>query len=91
MKTIIIKVPYKERQEPEFITKLREDIKVRKAVESRLKKGDLYDMKELEKVLFDENYYEREIRRFKQNQQIEKIRYLATPEGQTEAIENMRT
>lgn len=91
MGVIQIKMSLKERKEPAFLIKLREDIEARKAVQSRLKKGDLYDMKELEKSLFDDKYYEREIENFKRNQEIEKIRYYSTPEGQTVAIENMRT
>lgn len=91
MGTIHIKMSLKERKEPAFLIKLREGREARKAVQSRLKKGDLYDMMELEKSLFDEKYYEREIRRYRELKEIEKIRYNSSPEGQTRAIENMRT
>lgn len=54
-----------ERKESPYILKLREELKAQKHVQSRLKNGDLYDMKELEKAIFDDDYYMREIQRFR--------------------------
>ena len=65
MKTIKIKARLMERKESPYILKLREELKAQKHVQSRLKNGDLYDMKELEKAIFDDDYYMREIQRFR--------------------------
>ncbi|HDR3650353.1 TPA: hypothetical protein QCO08_002619 [Bacillus anthracis] len=85
IKKIIIKP--KKKVWPEHVVKLREMIAEEKAVRSRLKKGDLYDIKELEKVIFDEEYYMREIQRFRDKQYLEKQKYWATEEGQARIME----
>ncbi|MCC2536569.1 hypothetical protein [Bacillus paranthracis] len=85
IKKIIIKP--KKKFWPEHVVKLREMIAEEKAVRSRLKKGDLYDMKELEKVIFDEEYYMREIQRLRDEQYLEKQKYWVTEEGQARIME----
>ncbi|HDR7260263.1 TPA: hypothetical protein QCX12_003986 [Bacillus paranthracis] len=87
MEIITIKTKLMKRQETAFVTKAREQRKAQKQVRGRLKKGDLYDMKELEKTIFDEDYYMREIQRFRDEQYLEKQKYWATEEGQARIME----
>ncbi|HFJ9299706.1 hypothetical protein Q0N71_06095 [Bacillus thuringiensis] len=85
IKKITIKL--KKKVWPEYVVKLREMIAEEKAVRSRLKKGDLYDMKELQRSIFDEDYYMREIQRFQEEQYLERQRYWSTEEGQARIME----
>ncbi|TKJ07536.1 hypothetical protein FC702_05250 [Bacillus cereus] len=87
METIKIKARLMKRQEPSFVTKAREQLNVQKQVQSRLKNGDLYDMKELERSIFDEDYYMREIQRFQDAQYLERQKYWSTEEGQARIME----
>ncbi|HDR7770400.1 TPA: hypothetical protein QCY13_001637 [Bacillus paranthracis] len=82
-----ITIKPKKKNWPEYVVKLREVIAEEKVVRSRLKKGDLYDMKELEKVIFDEDYYMREIQRFRDEQYLEKQKYWSSEEGQARIME----
>lgn len=85
IKKLTIKL--KKKGWPEYVVKLREMIAEEKAVRSRLKKGDLYDMKELERSIFDEDYYMREIQRFQDEQYLKRQRYWSTEEGQARITE----
>lgn len=83
-----IQVKLMKRKEPLYVTKARELRKAENHVQGRLKNGDLYNMKELEKAIFDDDYYTREIQSFHDHQYIERLKYLATPEGQMNAQQN---
>ncbi|MDK7419263.1 hypothetical protein OWP16_04585 [Bacillus paranthracis] len=83
-----IQVKLMKRKEPPYVTKARELRKAENHVQSRLKNGDLYNMKELEKAIFDDDYLAREIQSFRDQQYTERLKYLLTPEGQMFAQQN---
>lgn len=77
-----------KRKESPYVTKLRELRNAEKHVQGRLKNGDLYDMKELAKTIFDDGYLEREIQSYHDNQYLLRLRYLSTPEGKMDIQQN---
>ncbi|RXY98557.1 hypothetical protein [Fictibacillus sp. S7] len=82
MEVTTIKYKHKKREWPDYIIKARQERKEQKEMEGRLKNGDLYDMKELERRIYTPDYYMKERQSYRDAKYLERLKYYKTPEGQ---------